>query len=860
MRRLAILALTMLIIVIIGLLVLHTNPIQARILNWSIAELEKRFDLDLTADDLHYNLAARRVTMTNVRLAAVGHHDDPFFVAARVTVKLPWAAYQGRLRFDEVSIDSGSVGITRDAQGVSNLPPGRGTRDPNAPARRIDIRALTIRALDFVYRDLRRDIEIRTPRIRTDLAWNGSGARGPIAIENDVLIRIRERRVTMKPVNGVMVFDGSNVALEQVRLDTTDGDFTVDGEIARALDKPTLNLTFTGATELSVSSRWATPPIHVSGRAAIDARMTGAPSAFVLDAHVKADDANVGTERGVAIDAESQLTVDRVTVSRSIIKPSTGGEIRATVEVPFATGAPWWIKAAYDGIDAATAFRLAEVRPLPLGAALSGTATIDRAAGEPFRLEVHNTAAPRNVRGTAPLAGRVTFVIDGDRWRAEQDHRMGSTHVAGPLGGVWNRRAASQSTFDRANPLAVSTGDVSEAARFAALFGLAAPAIVTEMHGPLTADVTIGGTFTDPRFAGVAQSAGLDVPSLGNAAVKANFEASRHAVNATSIEATLGTTSVRGEVLANLDTRRLAGTVNIDSPNAADLLTTLPEAVQVQGPLEATATLGGTVDVPDIDVQVRGSGLTLAGQALESLTGNTRVVDNGVNVESLTLRQAGGGEIHATGRYDWRSRTYTLDLDGQNLVWRGTLARLGDAEARLALKFSGQGPIDQPVGEGAIEFAVSGGLAGQLIDRGVANIRLNGETALVTAHIPTLGALITANITPRQPFHYDAVVVMNRIDLAPIITLLGLRQEFVTGTASLSANASGLLTEPARSNVFINLQDLNADVSGVPLRLVTPSRLAWDGAAFIVDNLDVTVGQGRLAASGRLGEGGINRN
>ncbi|MDQ3439957.1 MAG: hypothetical protein M3478_06355, partial [Planctomycetota bacterium] len=129
------------------------------------------------------------MTMTNVRVGAVGHRDNPFFKADAVTVKLPWAAYRGRLVFDEVAVDRGSVTITRDTEGRSNLPPGRGRRDPNAPARRIDVRGLTVRDLDFLYRDYQRDIEIRTPRIRTGLTHAiGEGAKGPFAIQDDVLI------------------------------------------------------------------------------------------------------------------------------------------------------------------------------------------------------------------------------------------------------------------------------------------------------------------------------------------------------------------------------------------------------------------------------------------------------------------------------------------------------------------------------------------------------------------------------------------------------------------------------------------------------------------------------------------------
>jgi outer membrane protein assembly complex protein YaeT len=857
-RLLAIAAIAVVAIVAAGLLVLHTNPVQARILQWSVGELERRFDLDLIADDLHFNLATRRVTMTNVRLAALDHPDNPFFVADRVGVNLPWAVFRGRVRFDEVIVESGSVTISRDANGESNLPPGRGERDPNAPPRQIDIRGLQVRNLDFVYRDARNDIDISTPRIRTDLAWDSGaeGARGPFAIEEAVTVRVRDRQVTIQPITGGMTFKGSDVELEAVRLDTTDGVFVVSGEIDRALDQPTLDLTFNGTTELAQSSRWAAPPIHIAGPAAIEARMTGAPSAFLLEATVVAERAEVGTERGVRIEADAQLTPDGVTVERSIIRPATGGEVQATVNLVFADNSPWAIKAIYTGIDAASAFRLAEVRPLAFGAAVSGRALITREPGEPFRLEVHNTATPRPASGRAPLAGTVKFLIEGNRWRADQDHRMGSTHVTGPIGGVWNRVSATESTFD--GTLNVETGDVGEAARYAALFDLPTPAIVRTATGPVSADVTMSGTFTEPRFVGTARSDSLDIPPLGLTALSADFDASARALRATNIDATLGSTTIRGEVLADLVSRTLDGRLQVESPNAADLLSALPEDLRLQGPLFATATLDGTVDTPNIVAEVTGTDLTLAGQPVASLNATARVVDDGVDVEHLTLRQADGGELLVSGRYDWGASTYAAELTGQNLLWRGRLARLGDAEARFGLKFSGAGPVDRPIGEGTIEFAVTGGVAGELIDRGVANLRLNGETALVTGHIPTLGAFITATVITRAPFAYESVVVLNRVDLAPVAAIGGAEAGHVTGTASLSATAKGELSSITASDAFINLQEVNASVADVRVQLVTPARLGWDGTRMTVDSLDLAVGQGRLHASGQLGEGGIS--
>ena len=60
------------------------------------------------------------------------------------------------------------------------------------------------------------------------------------------------------------------------------------------------------------------------------------------------------------------------------------------------------------------------------------------------------------------------------------------------------------------------------------------------------------------------------------------------------------------------------------------------------------------------------------------------------------------------------------------------------------------------------------------------------------------------------------------------------------------------------SVAFINLQDIaGGRRPACRCELASPSRLAWDGAALTIDALDLTVGQGRLLAAGRLGEGGL---
>lgn len=852
---------------IVALLAIHTPPVQSRVLAWSVAELERRFALNLAADALRFNLLTRRVTLTNVRLAAAGHHDDPFFAADRVGVGFPWTAFRGQLRFDEIAIDGGTVTILRAADGTSNLPPGRGATDPAAPPRRLDVRNLAIRDLEFLYRDSQRDLEIRAGGVRTDLSWQpGRGAAGPLEISSGVSIRVRQRTTRVESISGDMGFDGSNVSLSQIALATPEGRFSVGGSIDRALDRPTLNLTLSGTADLASAARWTTPPIHLAGDAAVKATMTGLPSAFVLDVTVGAGRAEVGRERGVGIDAQARLTPNGIAVSRSVISPASGGEIQATLDVPFGRELPWWILAEWKELDAGAALALAEVRPLAFGSTLTGTARLDRRPGKPFDVTAHNVSTPRPSAGSrsVPLEGEVDFVIDGDRWRADQRHRAGATRVSGAVGGRWNRAAPSQSTFG--GDLSVTSGNIGEASRFATRFGLSLPDVLTGASGPLEARVVLGGVFAAPRFMGTATSTGADIPSLGRTVFSAAFDASPRAVSASDIDATVGGARVSGRVAANLQTRALSGRLTLDAPSAADLIVTLPATLRLEGSLSATASLRGTVDAPEVVADLTGNAVSIAGQPIDSLAANARVVDRGVTVDELIARQ-GDGSLRVTGRYVWGPRTYSVDAHGKGLSWRGTLPALGvntpeqtsDVHAQFDLDFAGAGSIDRPTGEGTVEFKVRGGAAGALIDRGVANVRLNGDTALTTLRVPSLGAFVTAHIVPRRPFDYDAIVVMNRIDLAPLATLSGLREGFLTGAASLSASAKGVLTDPAASSVFVNLQDVSADVSSVPIQLVAPSRIAWDGTTLAVDTLEAAIGTtGRLVASGQLGRGGLD--
>src|SRR4029434_11191991 len=174
---------------------IHTPMARGRALAWASSFLT-RYHLEVDAGSLGYNAITRRITLTDVRLAAEGHHDRPFLIASRIEVKLPWSVYRRRFSIDHLVIDNGIVDIVRDDHNVVNLPPSSNAPTPEQ-ARELDIRSLTLNGLDVQYEDQFRDWGVKVPRIESELLSTALGAQGNFGVRGGITFRLHERTMTM---------------------------------------------------------------------------------------------------------------------------------------------------------------------------------------------------------------------------------------------------------------------------------------------------------------------------------------------------------------------------------------------------------------------------------------------------------------------------------------------------------------------------------------------------------------------------------------------------------------------------------------------------------------------------------------
>jgi outer membrane protein assembly factor BamA/autotransporter translocation and assembly factor TamB len=843
-RGLVILAALVAGVTIVALLVAHTPWARSRALSFA-RDFVTRYNLVLETGSLGYNALTRRITLTDVRLAARGHEQRPFLVASRIEVQLPWTVYRRRFAIDHLEITGGVVDIYRDENNVVNLPPGSNRPTPEQP-RRLDIRGLTLNGLDVQYTDAARNWGVKIPRIESELVNTTLGAKGDFAVRGELNFRLRDRVMTMAPFETVMTFDGSNVMLEQARLASSEIDAFIAGPIKRVLDSPTLDLTLKGSVNLDKAIKWVPPPpVPVSGMATIEGTITGPARDIVTDLNVNSNTLNVGRERHLDLAGPIRVTFESFSGHDLVIAPESGGQIRAKFKVPWGREAVSTASAEWSGLDSHAALRLADVDPQPIGAAFNGSGTFT--FSEPRRFTILNRSTGRAGRGVVPMTGTINATIVGDDYSYQHDHALPGFTFEGTMKGRIRRGAATLSTMS--GPAHARVSDVSMAVKSIETLGFPVATIMHDVRGPLDAPMTLGGSYRYPEVDTTVTSEALVVPLLGEVRAAASVVADTREATITQIDIRRGTSAITGAVKADITNRAWTGTLHVESPNAEELQAEIPAAWRVSGPLSADAVLGGTFDNFRLDTTITGRALTWAGQLIDRVTAKAIVTAEDIDVTDLQLFQ-GAGYLDGRVRYAWETGAYQANLKGDRLSWQGTLLSPNDTQAIFALQFEGAGTVARPRGKASIDFALTGGDAGTLIGAGQATADLDGDQAHIVARLPSIGALVNADVATASPYDYRVKANLDRFELQKLSPFMGAIEAEIIGFATGTVTASGRLADARDRVAFINITELDAGIGGVPVTLNAPLNATLKGDEVELKDLFVRIGSGRLSASG----------
>jgi outer membrane protein insertion porin family len=843
-RALAMVAVLLAALIVSAVLVAHTSWARGRALNWATTFLDARYRLVLSARDLSYNALTRRVALDEVRLAARGHEEAPFFTAKRVEVRLPRSIYSGIFAIDSLSIEGGATDIVRDETGVSNLPPSSG--GPTSPiARRIEIRALAFEGFNLRYIDRLRDLALAIPGMAANLKHQSGGATGPFWIHGQTTFRRHEQTITLEPAEAQLTFDGSNISFESLPLSSVELGATLKGEVRRVLDAPVLDLSVDGVAHLGDAVRWVTSPVPVSGSANLRGTLTGPPSQVEIALNVSGADISVGRERGVRVEGPVRITPDVAMSDGMTITPATGGSIHASFEVPF-TAAPARTRAQYTGLDLQSAFRLSNLEPPPLGSAIDGELTFE--AGETRKLEFTNRGAARSSRGVVGISGTAKGSLIGNKYAVEQSHSLPGLTVEGALSGVLNTARAIGSTIEGTPDVHIS--DVATAADSLATLGVTIPAFAKRIGGALDAPaVNLSGTFDQPIVHASVSGDAVDIPSLGLIGVKTAVDADAHKATLADVEVHHGSATVTGDLVADLDARQWSGALQLEADEAADLQSAVPEAWRISGPVHANATVGGALDAIQFETTIDGTSLTLAGQPVDQITATATVTPSAVDVKSLEAKGY-GGRVAGRAKYDWDTDSYEANLDGVDLAYRGSLLAKDDTLATVSMHFEGAGTTADLGGKGTATFSIAGGTAGTMIGGGQLDFDLLHDRVRYQALLPSLNAHVAGTLGAFAPYEYQAEAELNGVPLAPLAAIANAREGEVDGFLSMTAKLAGAIESENGQTATANLQDINATIGGIPIKLASPTALSWERHSLTIEQFELGVGKGKLTAAG----------
>jgi outer membrane protein assembly factor BamA/autotransporter translocation and assembly factor TamB len=827
-----------------AILAVHTPMARSRALAWS-SNFLTRYHLELEAGDLSYNAITRRITLTDVRLAAEGFHDRPFLVAHRIEVKLPLSVFRRRFAIDHLVIDQGIVDIVRDKNNVVNLPPSSNAPTPER-ARELDIRSLTLNGLDVQYEDQARDWGVKVPRIESELLDTALGARGSFGVRGGVTFRLHQRTMTMAPFETQMTFDGSNVSIEQARLSSPEVDAFLSGPINRVLDSPALDLSIKGSVDLDQAIAWVPPPpVPVTGEATIEGKIAGPVRSFLVDLHVTSNTIDVGREKDLNLAGPVRVTFDAFSGHDLIISPRSGGSINAKFTVPWGGASISTAAASWKGIDSAAALAMANVDPQAIGGTFEGRGTFT--FGSPRKFVIANRSSGHGGKGLVPMTGTIDATITGNDYVFDHRNSFPGFEFEGRMNGTIKPGAATLSTMN--GPAHAKVSDIAQAGQSVATLGFPVADIMLRVHGAIDAPMTLGGSFRYPQVETSITGDAVDLPLLGPVRAAASFVADTKSAAISKIDLRKGTAAITGDVVADIANRRWSGTLHVDAPHAEELQAEIPEQWRVAGQMSADAVLGGTFDQFELETTIAGSQLEFAGQPVDRVDAKAMVTGEGIDVTSLELRQ-GAGYLAGRLKYAWETGAYEASVKGDRLSWQGSILSPNDTQALFAMQFEGAGTAAHPKGKLSLDFALSGGKAGEFVGAGQATADLLGDQARIVARLPSIGALVNADLATATPYDYRVNAQLDRFELARLAPFLGAVEAEILGFANGTITASGRLADDRDRVAFVNITELDAGIGGVPVSLNSPLNAQLRGDDVVLKDLFMRVGSGRLSASG----------
>lgn len=502
MRRVAIGAAALVLILVVALLALHAPPVRRAVLRYAVGTLEEQYRLRIDAGSLDYNLATLSLSLSGLRVAANHTPDMPFFEADRVAVQVARSTFGGPVAFDDIAVTSGRLRIVRTTSGT-NLPllddAGAGEPEP------LRIAHLSAPGFAVTVQDEVAGLSVEVPAIDLELAAD----EGHVALQRAATIGYAGRSTEVTTLAGDVTFDGRTLGFANLQAASPEATLAVDGTVGLIAAEPQLQVQVSGRGDLARLAAWASlEGERPQGAVDFAGSIAGPLDTPVADVTLRSDAVQWQGLNIVAIGARARVTSDAIDIADAQLGIA-GGTAQGRAHLEFAEAGTSEVTLDWRDVDVETLVVpfAGSGNPLPTGTTSGDLDLRTVGPSDPRTSGVRwvggarvALSAGRNTPGRFSAPGETQLRLVEGRWQLDGAHT-----IADVIPAAMRLRGTLPDDGLTASPVdgVVSIAPVPPADLIAVLrtLDLAAvpPDIVVE-GGTVAAEIGVSGLVRSPRL------------------------------------------------------------------------------------------------------------------------------------------------------------------------------------------------------------------------------------------------------------------------------------------------------------------------------------------------------------------------
>jgi outer membrane protein assembly factor BamA len=824
---------------------LHTPMVRARALTFLLARLAESGFI-AHADRLDYDILTRTVRLSGLTLAVPSAADAPFLAARDVTISLPWSAIRGPFSLERVAIVSPRVTLRRDANGRDNWTPGPHDTSSTGPLTlHIGRASLTDVIVDWTDAQTSSHVDAA---FSLDLTAKRTAIAGAIAMAQPARVRWRERSTTIELTSGLVSWNDRDLALEGVALRAPEGTVRVDARIDEVLGAARVDARLDVDARLAELSPWLDLERTIPGTVRASAR---------VDAH----GVDVTGVRAVIVGGEAtgqaRLSFDgtgsaHVTWTRLDLPEILRYALKSPLEVPPSSRIDGdldarWSSSRLDDLQLRANGRLIGERHQR-----GADTRVDPYVGADRRVRPESADVPGR-RRELPVDAVVALELQRSHWKlAATSVDAFGVHANATLAGTLNTGDLQQSSIG--GTITARTTDDREWPRALVRAGL----VDSEppVSGPLAAEFLVTGTLAAPSLSGPVEAT-LRHASVPASTIRGRAMVTKDALALTDVDARIAGSTARGSIRWATGSDEIAGTVTgaLRLADLPSLLPSIPPSLALDGAVDLTAALAGSLAQPRVAIHGAGEGIQLAGQTIDRFTTEARLDGRQLTVERL-LAESEGGRLEASALVHLARDTYTTRAAVENLPIHPLLDVSGERGTPLTGTlngtFEGSGSFQQLGGRGRVSMTDA---RWRDADFGTVNsdVTLVGRMATFTIDARDVALQGRGSVGLDADGAMSVSATWEPQDVAAVIERLSLNTP-IAGSAALALDWNGTRDHIDRGRAQVSVNRAEITVADQALRLTQPGRIDADSNAIRITPIVLVTGSSTLTIDGTLGD------